>query len=62
MMLVSDVTLHQSHTEELLEVLGDMIMSICIYSLTLRVTIDTTRTEEWVEDEDYLTLLTTVVQ
>ena len=62
MMPVPGVTLQQSHTEESLEVLGERMMSVCIYSSTLRVTIDTGRNEEWVEDEDDLVLPTTDVQ
>ena len=37
-------------------------MSVCIYLLTLRVTIFTSRNEEWVEYEDDLALPTTDVQ
>ena len=62
MMLVPDVTLKQSYTEEPLEVLGERMMPVCIYLSTFGVTIYTSCNEEWVEDEDDLVLPTTDVQ
>ena len=62
MMLVPDVTLQQSHTDKSLEVLGERMMPVCIYLLTFRLTIYTSRNEEWVEDEDELAIPTTYVQ
>eukprot|EP00579_Thalassiosira_antarctica_P006027 CAMPEP_0201883032 /NCGR_PEP_ID=MMETSP0902-20130614/15108_1 /ASSEMBLY_ACC=CAM_ASM_000551 /TAXON_ID=420261 /ORGANISM="Thalassiosira antarctica, Strain CCMP982" /LENGTH=271 /DNA_ID=CAMNT_0048411735 /DNA_START=128 /DNA_END=943 /DNA_ORIENTATION=+ len=62
MMLVSDVTLQESHTEESLEALSETIMSVCIHVSTFRIIIDTARNEEWVEDQEDLALPTTDMQ
>ena len=61
-MSVSDVTLQESHTEESLEALVEMIMSVCIHLSTFRITIDTGRNKEWVEDQEDLALPTIDVQ
>ena len=62
MMSISDVTLQESHTEESLEALVERIMSVCIHLSTFRITIDTARNEEWVEDQEDLALPTTYIQ
>ena len=62
MMLVSDVSLQESYTDESLEALAERIMSICIYLLTFRITIDTARNKEWGEDQEDLALPTSDVQ
>ena len=62
MMSVSDVTLQESRTAESFEALAERIMSVCTHLLILRITIDTACNEEWVEDQEDLSLPTTDVQ
>ena len=62
MMAVSDETLQGCHTEASLDALVERITTVCLHLSKFRININTSRNEEWVEDQEELDLPTTYIQ